>query len=222
MATLRLDRHGWLSVGAHNKRISDISLTADAVTSAQADEHANMLQVRHCPSPNHDVRIANEVPYLLVIHNISLPPYVFGGPYIEQLFTNCLEVDHHPFFQEIAHLRVSAHFLIRRDGEIVQFVSTDKRAWHAGVSQFEGRESCNNFSIGIEMEGSDFAPYEQEQYEALAELSQLLREHYTLRAVRGHEHIAPVRKTDPGPYFDWNRYRQEAGWTWRQLPNLEK
>ena len=222
MATLRLDRHGWLSVGAHNKRISDISLTADAVTSAQAYEHANMLQVRHCPSPNHDVRIANEAPYLLVIHNISLPPYVFGGPYIEQLFTNCLEVDHHPFFQEIAHLRVSAHFLIRRDGEIVQFVSTDKRAWHAGVSQFEGRESCNNFSIGIEMEGSDFAPYEQEQYEALAELSQLLREHYTLRAVRGHEHIAPVRKTDPGPYFDWNRYRQEAGWTWRQLPNLEK
>lgn len=195
--------------------------SATTVNGNIADTAAE-LNIRHCPSPNHDERVDKEAPYLLVIHNISLPPYVFGGPYIEQLFTNSLEVDHHPFFKEIQRLRVSAHFLIRRDGEIVQFVSTDKRAWHAGVSSFEGREVCNNFSIGIEMEGSDYAPYEAAQYTALAQLSALLRQHYTLRAVRGHEHIAPVRKTDPGPYFDWTRYRREAGWTWRELPGLGK
>lgn len=238
-STLRWDRHGWLSVVGCNGLGSiqgaaglgseqsvwraESALTSGATQAAgaeQSDSISRELRVRHCPSPNYDTRVDDEAPYLLVIHNISLPPYVFGGPYIEQLFTNCLEVDRHPFFKEIAHLRVSAHFLIRRDGEIVQFVSADKRAWHAGVSQFEGREACNNFSIGIEMEGSDFEPFCDAQYQALAVLSKALRERYTLRAVRGHEHIAPVRKTDPGPFFDWQRYRREAGWSWRVLPGL--
>ena len=217
---LRLDRHGYLYASSvSSQQASGHHAESQFI---QNNEVAQLPEPRICPSPNHDERIDAEQPYLLVIHNISLPPFVFGGPYIEQLFTNCLDVDHHPFFKEIAHLRVSAHFLIRRDGEIVQFVSTDKRAWHAGISRFENREACNNFSIGIELEGSDFEPFTDKQYQALAELSHVLRDHYPLRAVRGHEHIAPVRKTDPGPYFDWNRYRQEAGWNWRQLPRLEK
>lgn len=194
MSVLCLDRHGWLKLAP---------------------------QVRKVPSPNFNERPEGQFARLLVIHNISLPPFVFGGPYIEQLFTNRLEVNHHPFFKEIAHLRVSAHFLIRRDGEIVQFVSCNKRAWHAGISTFEGIEGCNDFSIGIELEGSDFEPFTDEQYQRLATLSLCLKSHYPLRAVRGHEHIAPVRKTDPGPFFDWSRYRQEAKWTWRELPHLK-
>lgn len=193
MNTLRLDRHGWLLPAQH---------------------------VRKVASPNFNDRPSHHFARLLVIHNISLPPFIFGGPYIEQLFTNRLEINHHPFFKEIAHLRVSAHFLIRRDGEIIQFVSTDKRAWHAGISRFEGMEGCNDFSIGIELEGSDFEPFTDIQYQRLAALSLCLKSRYPLRAVRGHEHIAPKRKTDPGPFFDWTRYRKEAEWTWRELPYL--
>lgn len=190
---LRLDRHGWLV----------------------KENGINII-----PSPNFNERPAGHTAKLLVIHNISLPPLQFGGPYIEQLFTNRLDVDYHPFFKEIAHLRVAAHFLIRRQGEIIQFVSADKRAWHAGISSFEGESQCNDFSIGIELEGSDFVPFTEIQYQRLASLSQVLRQRYPLRAVRGHEHIAPIRKTDPGPFFDWNRYRKEAQWSWRALPYL--
>lgn len=188
---LQLDRHGWLKP---------------------------TVNIRLVPSPNFDQRHKNENISLLVIHNISLPPYQYGGPYIEQLFTNRLNPSAHPFFDEIKHLRVSAHFLIRRNGEIVQFVSTENRAWHAGVSSFNGRESCNDFSIGIELEGCDFEPFEPEQYEILSQLTKVLRARYTLRAVRGHEHIAPGRKTDPGPYFNWQQYQTESGWTKRQMP----
>ncbi len=124
------------------------------------------------------------------------------------------------FFNKLLHLRVSAHFLIRRTGEIIQFVSTQNKAWHAGISSFEGKAGCNDFSLGIELEGSDYVPFTDEQYCSLTALSALLRYHYPLRAVRGHEHIAPVRKTDPGPYFDWNRYRSEGKWSWRELPTL--
>ncbi|WP_071058462.1 1,6-anhydro-N-acetylmuramyl-L-alanine amidase AmpD [Pelistega sp. MC2] len=191
--SLHLDRHGWLVPSAG---------------------------VRLVPSPNFNQRPANEEARLLIIHNISLPPNNFGGPYIEQLFTNQLQVPDHPFFQQIAHLRVSAHFLIRRTGEIIQFVSTQNKAWHAGISSFEGKAGCNDFSLGIELEGSDYVPFTDEQYCSLTALSALLRYHYPLRAVRGHEHIAPVRKTDPGPYFDWNRYRSEGKWSWRELPTL--
>ncbi|ADJ61904.1 1,6-anhydro-N-acetylmuramyl-L-alanine amidase AmpD [Herbaspirillum seropedicae] len=164
---------------------------------------------RREPSPNCDDRPEGVVSQLLVIHNISLPPGEFGGSYIADLFCNRLDFDAHPYFDQLRPLRVSAHFLIRRDGEVVQFVPAHRRAWHAGVSSFEGRERCNDFSIGIELEGTDFTPFTPAQYDALLGLSQALVSRYGLSAVAGHEHIAPLRKTDPGPFFDWQRYREE-------------
>lgn len=164
-------------------------------------------QAQHRPSPNCDARPASTDIDLLVIHNISLPPGQFGGPYIADLFGNCLDCDLHPYFDQLRTLRVSAHFLILRDGGLIQFVSANQRAWHAGVSSFEGRERCNDFSIGIELEGSDFVPFDDRQYHTLAELTVALRRRYALRAVTGHQDIAPGRKTDPGPFFDWNAYR---------------
>lgn len=164
--------------------------------------------VTRLPSPNFDARAEGTVIDLLVIHNISLPPGQFGGAYVGDLFLNCLDCDAHPYFDQLRALRVSAHFLIRRDGEVMQFVAAGDRAWHAGLSNFRGRERCNDFSIGIELEGTDFEPFEDAQYQALAELSEALCERYPLTAVTGHEHIAPGRKTDPGPHFDWTRYRK--------------
>lgn len=166
-------------------------------------------QVTRMPSPNCDVRPAGTDISLLVIHNISLPPGQFGGGYIAELFTNQLDCDIHPYFEQLRPLRVSAHFLIRRDGAVVQFVSANQRAWHAGVSSFAGRERCNDFSIGIEMEGTDFEPYTPAQYASLLELTAALQSRYPVLDVVGHEHIAPGRKTDPGPFFDWRYYRQE-------------
>lgn len=163
-------------------------------------------QAQHRPSPNFDARPAAMAIDLLVIHNISLPPGQFGGPYIADLFGNCLDCDSHPYFDQLRTLRVSSHFLIRRDGGLIQFVSANERAWHAGVSSFAGRERCNDFSIGIELEGSDFVPFEECQYHTLAELTVALQRRYALRAVTGHQDIAPERKTDPGPFFDWNAY----------------
>jgi len=145
---------------------------------------------------------------LIVIHNISLPPNQYGGEGIDQLFTNTLDKDEHPFYKEIHELRVSSHLLIRRDGEIVQYVPFNKRAWHAGVSAFLERDCCNDFSIGIEMEGSDYEKFTENQYTALEQtISFLLATYPSLSAdaITGHEHIAPGRKTDPGPYFDWKR-----------------
>lgn len=165
---------------------------------------------RHCPSPHHDARPEPTDISLLVIHGISLPPAEFGGPYIDQLFLGSLPATGHPYFAELQGLRVSSHFLIRRDGELVQYVSTLQRAWHAGVSQFAGRERCNDFSIGIELEGTDAQPYSDAQYPVLTQLTCLLMQCWpAIRPERivGHEHIAPGRKTDPGPSFDWLRYR---------------
>lgn len=164
--------------------------------------------IRHIPSPNFDARSDGTPVDLLVIHNISLPPGQYGGPYIADLFTNRLDCDVHPYFDQLRALRVSAHFLIRRGGEVIQFVSANARAWHAGASSFCGRERCNDFSIGIELEGTDFEPFEPAQYDALAELTAALRERYPLSDVAGHEHIAPGRKTDPGPFFDWECFRK--------------
>jgi N-acetyl-anhydromuramoyl-L-alanine amidase len=147
---------------------------------------------------------------LLVIHNISLPPGEFGGPYIADLFGNRLDCDAHPYFDQLRNLHVSAHFLIRRDGTVMQFVSANDRAWHAGASSFCGRERCNDFSIGIELEGSDFVAFEAAQYDALTALTCALQERYPLSHVQGHEHIAPGRKTDPGPFFDWDGFRRSA------------
>lgn len=165
-------------------------------------------QAQRRPSPNFDARSPGVPVDLLVIHNISLPPGEFGGSYIEALFCNQLDHAAHPFFDQLRNLRVSAHFLIRRDGQLVQFVSANDRAWHAGVSSFRGRERCNDFSIGIELEGTDFVPFADVQYTVLAQLTAALQHRYGIIDVTGHEHIAPGRKTDPGPFFDWERYRQ--------------
>ena len=160
---------------------------------------------RQVCSPNHDSRPADMEVVLAVVHNISLPPGEYGGPGVEQLFSNMLCPDEHPYYADIAHLRVSAHFFVRRDGELLQFVATGQRAWHAGVSVWCGRERCNDFSIGIEVEGSDHECFLPRQYETLRTLLLLLRRHHPLQAVAGHSDIAPGRKTDPGPCFDWGQ-----------------
>ena len=153
-----------------------------------------------------------------MIHNISLPPGKFGGGYVQQLFTGQIDLTEHPWFENLKGLRVSAHFLIERDGHITQFVSCFDRAWHAGESQFETRTRCNDFSIGIELEGTDDEPYTDPQYTSLALLTGALRKAFPLKAVRGHCHIAPIRKTDPGASFDWSRYAYEAHWPAYALP----
>ena len=163
-------------------------------------------------SPNCDARPEGCEPSLIVVHGISLPPGEFGGPWIDALFTNTLPADRHAYFAEISHLRVSAHALIRRDGELRQYVPFTARAWHAGESSHCGRTGCNDFSIGIELEGTDETPYTDAQYRCLVRLVVTLRRTYaSLRdaEIVGHEHIAPGRKTDPGPAFDWARFRGE-------------
>ncbi len=165
--------------------------------------------VRRADCSNFDARPPGTEVSLLVIHNISLPPGEFGGAWVEDLFANRLDCDAHPYFDQLRGLRVSAHFLIRRDGRIVQFVSTEDRAWHAGVSAFNGRERCNDFSIGIEIEGSDEAEFCDAQYRSLKSLAAALLRRHPISDVRGHEHIAPGRKTDPGPHFDWTRFRAD-------------
>jgi AmpD protein len=176
----------------------------------QMDPRSGWCQgVRHCPSPNFNERPQGEVS-LLVIHNISLPPGQFGTGKVQEFFQNRLIVDEHPYFAEIASLRVSAHFLIERDGAITQFVSCNERAWHAGQSCFAGRENCNDFSLGIELEGTDEQPFSDAQYAALVGLTAELQRVYpalTLERICGHSDIAPTRKTDPGPAFDWSRLR---------------
>jgi N-acetyl-anhydromuramoyl-L-alanine amidase len=159
-------------------------------------------------SPNCDARPSGSGISLLVIHGISLPPGEFGGPWIVELFTNRLKTDAHPYFAQLADRKVSAHFLIRRDGSLAQFVPCALRAWHAGVSEWHGREHCNDFSIGIELEGADDVPYTDAQYTMLAALTRALRRRYRIRDVAGHSDIAPRRKTDPGPVFDWKRFHR--------------
>ncbi len=159
----------------------------------------------HLPSPNFDVREADSID-LLVIHNISLPPGEFGGDGVPRLFTNTLDRSAHPYYRTIPEGRVSSHFFIRRDGQLIQFVSVLQRAWHAGVSTWQHRSRCNDFSIGIELEGSDFVPFTTEQYDTLNKLTHVLRARFPMRGIAGHSDIAPGRKTDPGPCFDWLRY----------------
>jgi AmpD protein len=172
--------------------------------------HSLIDKVEYCPSPHCDERSdANEIS-LLVLHNISLPPREYGQSYIQDFFQGKLDISAHPYFRNIAELRVSAHLLIKRSGEIVQFVPFSQRAWHAGVSSFQGRSKCNDYSIGIEIEGCDDEAYTREQYTALVEVTQLIMFHYpkiSLGRVIGHCDIAPGRKTDPGPSFDWANFR---------------
>ena len=158
-------------------------------------------------SPHQDDRPPGAVISLLVIHNISLPPGEYGGPWIDDLFTGRLDPEAHPYFAEIAGLKVSSHYLIRRDGSLTQYVPCEKRAWHAGASEWKGRERCNDFSIGVELEGSDDVPFAEPQYETLARLAKSLFARYGTLELAGHSDIAPGRKTDPGPWFEWERFR---------------
>lgn len=161
--------------------------------------------VRRIESPNCDERPPGESISLIVVHAISLPPARFGSDDVIRLFTNSLDPEAHPYFSQIAGLHVSAHFFIRRNGELIQFVSCDQRAWHAGVSSWRGRERCNDFSIGIELEGCDEQHFDDAQYAQLVALIEDLRQRYPVSSVVGHCDISPGRKTDPGPCFDWQR-----------------
>jgi len=170
-----------------------------------------VAEAHHLPSPNCDERPADAAIELLVIHNISLPPGEFGGDAVIDLFLNRLDPDAHPYYKGIATLRVSSHFLIRRDGALLQFVPCAMRAWHAGQSLWCGRERCNDFSIGIELEGSDDVAFNDAQYECLNGLAHALYARYPIKASVGHADIAPGRKTDPGPHFSWPRYFSALG-----------
>jgi N-acetyl-anhydromuramoyl-L-alanine amidase len=198
----------------HRSRINDVrsprvqDIIVPTKTRLHVDRAGVVRAIAQVPSPNCDARPAGEQITLLVIHGISLPPGQFGGPWVVELFTNRLKTTAHPYFAHLADLRVSSHFFIRREGVIAQFVPCEMRAWHAGASEWRGRQRCNDFSIGVELEGTDDRPYESIQYVMLARLTRALRRRYPLRDIAGHCQIAPGRKTDPGPSFDWPRFRR--------------
>jgi AmpD protein len=169
------------------------------------NQNGLIIAARQIASPNFDERPKNCEIDMVVIHNISLPPSQYGNDGIFELFTNKLNPNEHPYYAEVYNAKVSSHFLIRRDGELIQFVACSQRAWHAGASNWKGRECCNDFSIGIELEGSDFEAFEEMQYQSLNTLLTTLKEAYPIQHVVGHSDIAPGRKTDPGPYFDWQK-----------------
>lgn len=181
-------------------------------------QHGWYRHARALPSPNFGPRPANMAIDLIVVHSISLPPGEFGGDHVQALFTNTLDWDAHPYFQTIRGLEVSAHFFIRRDGALWQFVSVDDRAWHAGASCFGGRDNCNDYSVGIELEGLEGGRFEPAQYAALAPLCRALAARHPIAAIAGHEHIAPGRKHDPGPGFDWPRLRRALRWPAHRFP----
>ena len=174
---------------------------------------------RRCVSPNFNTRPDATVVSLALIHSISLPPGQFSGDAIEQLFDNRLDWDAHPYYAQIRGLTVSSHFVIRRAGELLQFVSCDERAWHAGTSQWQGRENCNDYSIGIELEGLEGTCFESAQYAALTRLLHAIAQHYPLDAVAGHEHVASGRKQDPGSGFDWRRLMALLAWPDQYFPD---
>jgi AmpD protein len=177
---------------------------------------------KHIASPNCDDRPAGSPIELIVVHHISVPPGEFGGPGITELFTNRLDPSANPAYAPIAGLRVSAHFLIRRDGELIQFVPCSKRAWHAGESAWKGRPRCNDFSIGIELEGTGETAYTAAQYAKLAALTRALQSRYGIADIAGHSDVAPGRKHDPGPSFDWQRYRALLGKAPRRTPRMQR
>ncbi len=189
-------------------------MTTPATDPAERDPWQGgwLRTARHSHSPNFGPRPDGARIDLIVIHSISLPPGVYGGPEVEQLFTNQLDWNAHPYFEQIRGMEVSSHFFVRRDGEVVQFVDADARAWHAGASCWRGRHNCNDDSIGIELEGLEGERFDAAQYAALAQLCTQLVRRYPVRHIAGHEHIAPGRKQDPGPGFDWSRLQADLRW----------
>ena len=192
-------------------------MPASMASAAAADRFAHWEggwcgAARRCESPNFGSRPAGTEVSLAVIHSISLPPGEYGGDAIERLFTNRLDWDAHPYYQQIRGFEVSAHFVIRRDGELLQFVSCDERAWHAGASSWRGRDNCNDYSVGIELEGLEGERFEPAQLEVLVDLLRSLARRYPITAVAGHEHVAPGRKRDPGAGFDWAALQRALGW----------
>jgi AmpD protein len=203
-------RHGrgffYGPITIHESRFSGVQARRDLLKLRLNDE--GLIEgARYVPSPNCDERPVGSAIELIVIHAISLPPGQFGGSAIEALFTNRLDTAAHPYYATVIGLRVSAHFLIRRAGELLQFVPCFRRAWHAGASSWKGRACCNDYSLGIELEGTDDVPFEDAQYARLAELTRTLATCYPITGMVGHSDVAPGRKTDPGPHFDWERYR---------------
>ena len=199
--------------------MSASATTSDKARAPRAAWHDGWWnRARHCPSPNFGPRPSGTAIDLAIVHSISLPPGQYGGDEIERLFTNRLDWDAHPYFQAIRGLQVSSHFVIRRDGELLQFVSCDQRAWHAGRSSWLGRDECNDYSVGIELEGLEGETFEAAQYETLARTLRALRRRYPLRAVVGHEHVAPGRKIDPGPGFDWHSLQRLLRWGASMFP----
>jgi len=191
------------------KRMDDVTAVKNIVAKDEIDIAGCWPPARFAPSPHCDDRPPGEIPHLIVIHAISLPPGHFGGDDVEKLFTGCLDPDAHPYYKDIGHLRVSAHFFIRRDGQVVQFVSCHQRAWHAGLSSWQGKNRCNDFSIGIELEGCDDQPFTEDQYAQLRRLIHVLQHQWPIQDIVGHSDIAPGRKTDPGPCFDWSRLQED-------------
>ena len=181
-----------------------------------------LTAARRCPSPNFGPRPAGAQVDLIVLHSISLPPGEYGGPEVEQLFTNRLDWDAHPYFQQIRGIEVSSHFFIRRDGELLQFVDADARAWHAGASQWRGRSNCNDDSVGIELEGLEGQTFEPDQYRRLGQLCRSLMQRYPIAHIAGHEHIAPGRKQDPGPGFDWAWLQHDLAGASARFPEAVK
>lgn len=177
-----------------------------------------LCSARHLASPNFGHRPAKAVVDLVVLHSISLPPGVYGGDQVQAFFTNQLDWSQHPYYRQIEGMQVSAHFYVRRNGEVWQFVSCDDRAWHAGQSSYRGRDNCNDDSIGIELEGLEGDTFEPAQYAALAKLVPALARHYPIAHIAGHEHIAPGRKLDPGPGLDWALLQQTLGLAPHYLP----
>lgn len=183
-------------------------------------EHGWYRTAHHLASPNFGPRPDGVVVDLLVLHSISLPPGVYGGDEVQRLFTNRLDPNEHPWFEQLRGLEVSAHFFVRRDGALWQFVSCDQRAWHAGRSRHQGRDNCNDFSIGIELEGLEGETFEPVQYEVLGRLCADVAKQYPIASVAGHEHVAPGRKRDPGEGFEWTALRRRLGWSARCFPSV--